>query len=62
MEPEIGAKTGADYGEKSSERLAERNGYRDRDLQPRAGSVERRNPAPAHRFLFSLVPRAAALR
>lgn len=26
MELEVGAKTGADYGEKSSERLAQRNG------------------------------------
>ncbi len=31
MELEVGANTGADYGEKSSERLAQRNGYRDRD-------------------------------
>lgn len=44
MEPEIGAKTGADYGEKSSERPAERNGYRDLDWQTRAGSVELRVP------------------
>lgn len=44
MELEVGAKTGADYGEKSSERLAQRNGYRDRDWQTRAGSVELRIP------------------
>ncbi|SDI97386.1 Transposase (or an inactivated derivative) [Alloyangia pacifica] len=44
MELELGAKTGADYGEKSSERLAQRNGYRDRDWQTRAGSVELRIP------------------
>ena len=44
MEPEIGAKTGVDYGEKSSGRLAQRNGYRDRDWQTRAGSVEPRIP------------------
>lgn len=41
---EVGAKTGADYGEKSTERLAQRNGYRDRDWQIRAGSVELRIP------------------
>lgn len=29
MELEAGAKTGADYGEKSRERMAQRNGYRD---------------------------------
>ena len=44
MQLEVGAKTGADYGEKSSERLAQRNGYRDRDWQTRAGSVELRIP------------------
>ena len=44
MELEVGAKTGADYGEKSPERLAQRNGYRDRDWQARAGSVELRIP------------------
>ena len=44
MELEVGARTGADYGEKNSERLAQRNGYRDRDWQTRAGSVELRIP------------------
>ena len=44
MELEVGAKTGADYGEKSADRLAQRNGYRDRDWQTRAGSVELRIP------------------
>ena len=44
MELEVGAKTGADYGEKTPERLAQRNGYRDRDWQTRAGSVELRIP------------------
>ena len=44
MELEVGAKTGADYGEKSSKRLAQRNGYRDPDWQTRAGSVELRIP------------------
>lgn len=44
MELEVGAKTGAEYGEKSSDRLAQRNGYRDRDWQTRAGSVELRIP------------------
>ena len=44
MELELGARTGADYGEKSSDRLAQRNGYRARDWQTRAGSVELRIP------------------
>ena len=60
MELEVGAKTGADYGEKSGERLTQRNGYRDRDWQTRAGSVELRIPR-LRRLLFPLVPRAAAL-
>jgi transposase-like protein len=30
MELEVESKTGAGYGEKSAERLAQRNGYRDR--------------------------------
>ncbi|EAV40663.1 transposase, mutator type [Stappia aggregata IAM 12614] len=44
MELEVGARTGADYGEKSTDRQAQRNGYRDRDWQTRAGSVELRIP------------------
>ncbi|NDW07931.1 IS256 family transposase [Jiella pacifica] len=44
MELEVGAATGAGYGEKSGERLAQRNGYRDRDWQTRAGTVELRIP------------------
>ena len=44
MELEVGAVTGAGYGEKSPERLAQRNGYRDRDWETRAGTVELRIP------------------
>jgi len=44
MEMEVAGLTGADYGEKSVERLAQRNGYRARDWETRAGTVELRIP------------------
>lgn len=42
MELEVGGMTGAAYGEKCAERLAQRNGYRERDWQTWAGTVELR--------------------
>ena len=42
MEVEIGNLTGAAYGEKSPDRLVQRNGHRERDWQTRAGTVELR--------------------
>jgi len=44
MELEVGGLTGAAFGEKSPERLAQRNGYRERDWETRAGTVELRIP------------------
>jgi putative transposase len=44
MEMEVGALAGAAYGEKSAERRAQRNGYRDRAWETRAGTVELRIP------------------
>jgi len=44
MELEVGSLTGAAHGEHSPERLVQRNGYRERDWQTRAGTVELRIP------------------
>jgi putative transposase len=44
MELEVEGLTGASYGEKSQERLVQRNGYRDRMWETRAGTVELRIP------------------
>ena len=44
MELEVGAVAGAGYGEKNPLRQAQRNGYRNRDWQTRAGTVELRIP------------------
>jgi putative transposase len=44
MEMEITARTGAGHNEKTPERLAQRNGYREREWLTRAGSVELKIP------------------
>src|SRR3954463_1345167 len=44
MELEVEGVTGAALGERSPERLAQRNGYRDRSWETRAGTVELRIP------------------
>ena len=44
MELEVEGLTGAAYGERSAERMNQRNGYRDRLWETRAGTVELRIP------------------
>ena len=44
MELDVEGLTGAPYGEKSPDRLVQRNGYRDRPWETRAGTVELRIP------------------
>jgi putative transposase len=44
MELEVSGLTGAGHGERSLDRINQRNGYRDRDWETRAGTVELRIP------------------
>jgi hypothetical protein len=57
MELEVESLTGASYGDKSAERLVQRNGYRDRDWVTGAGTVELRIQAaqgnPTSRSLWN---------
>jgi len=61
MELDVGSKTGAAWGEKSSERLAQRNGYRDRVWETRAGTIELVHPQAAERLVFPRLFGAAAV-
>jgi transposase-like protein len=62
MELEVGVVTGAPYGEKSPTVWPQHNGYRDRDWETRAGSVELRIPELRKGSYFSgfLEPRRMA--
>ena len=62
MELEVGAITGAAWGEKSGVRFVQRNGYRERDWETRAGTVALRIPKLRKGSYFPgfLDPRRAA--
>ena len=62
MELEVGGLTGAAYGEKSAERLAQRNGYRERGWETRVGTVELAHPEAAQGLVLPgfLEPRRTA--
>ena len=60
MELEVQGLSGASYGERAPDRLAQRNGYRDRDWATRVGTVELRIPQAQEGQLFPRLPRAAA--
>src|SRR5690606_9708497 len=57
MELEVGATTGAGYGEKSAERRVQRNGYRERDWEKADG----KKPAPISPLALEFVQRMARM-
>lgn len=60
MELEVGAATGATCGEKSSLRLAQRNGYSDRVWETRAGTANAPNSAQ-YTFLRKSISKKATV-
>jgi putative transposase len=45
MDLEVGSMIGAGYGEKRSDRLAQRNGHRERDWETRAAPLNCASPS-----------------
>ena len=63
MELEVQGLTGAGYGERTAERLVQRNGYRDRVWETRAGTASHTSSTSGrHRVtsVFTRSPRRAA--
>ena len=59
MELEVGGPTGAGLGEKSPERLAQRNGYRERDWETLSRHGRAAHPEAEEGLVFPGLPRAA---
>ena len=60
MQLESEALCGAGHGERSAERRNQRNGYRDRDWETRAGTVELRIPKLRRGSYFPGLPRTSS--
>lgn len=60
MELEVESQTGAAYGEKNPERLAQRNGYRDRSWDTRCRDCRAAHSQAAQGHLLPGLPGAAA--
>ena len=60
MELEVESLTGAPHGARASDRLTHRNGYRERDWETRAGTVELRIPKLRKGSYFPRLSRTTA--
>ena len=62
MEGEVAAQIGAALHERAEGRVAHRNGYRERDFEPRVGSLSLAIPKLRQKELLAELPRAAKAR
>jgi len=61
MELEVEARTGAPTGQRSAERLTQRNGYRERASETRAGRIDREDADHVRAALDLAVERSSVL-
>ena len=59
MDAEVSARTGAEYGERSPERVNQRNGYRSRAWDTRVGTMELHIPKLREGSYFPIQPAGA---